>query len=186
MIKTGRNGNIKRKIDVTSAAAWKASTEYKIGGIVTNESKTYICIKEHTSASDFAADFAADNWEDITDGVAVTKMGSWKLNIKQSLIETSHFGDGGWESSTPGTKNWSGTMEGSFNGTDDKYGQLALQKAVDTGEEIELDLFVDENKIDEKYNGKVYIEEVDIDTQTKNLVKISIKFKGNGKLNMPQ
>lgn len=182
MIKTGRNGNIRRKIDTAKAVPWKASTEYKIGTIVTNESKVYVCIKDHTSEQDFSQ----GNWKDITAGVEVTKMGSWKLNVKQNLIETSHFGDDGWDSSTPGTKNWGGTLEGSFNGTDDEYGQLALQRAVDTGEEIELDLYVDENVEDEKYGGKVYIEEVNIDTQTKNLVKITIKFKGNGKLNMPQ
>ncbi|MDP4143181.1 MAG: phage tail tube protein [Bacillota bacterium] len=186
MIKTGRNGNVRRKIDLTSAAAWATGTNYKVGDIVTNGSPTkyYYCITAHAAGAAFDVAEQA-NFIDVTDGFAISKLSSWKLNIKQSLIDASHFGDGGWDSSVVGTKSWSGQIDGSFNITDDPYGQKVLQDAIDSGDEIDLELYVDEDVSTEKYEGKAFIEEFDIDTQTKNLVKITIKFTGNGPLQMP-
>jgi TP901-1 family phage major tail protein len=186
MIKTGRKGNVKMVVDTAGAAAWAAATQYAIGDIVSNgvPIKYYMCKIAHESATEFAGAELA-NWVEVTNGVAVSKMGSWKLTIKQNLIETSHFGDGGWDSSVPGTKSWDGSIEGSWNVTDDPLGQKVIQDAVDSGAEIDLELFIDETATADMYGGKAYIEELSVDTATKDLVKISVKFKGNGALAMP-
>ena len=42
--------------------------------------------------------------------------------------------------------------------------------------------YIDET---DKYTGKVKIETIDIDTSPKEVVKISVKFKGNGALTFP-
>lgn len=187
MIKTGRKGNVKMAVNTVDAVAWAATTQYNVGVIVSQGSapvKYYMCKTDHESAADFSA-AEMENWVEVTNGVAVSKMGSWKLTIKQKLMETSHFGDGGWDSSVPGTKSWDGSIDGSWNVTDDPLGQKVIQDAVDSGAEIDLELFIDEEATDEMYSGKAYIEELSVDTATKDLVKISVKFKGNGALAMP-
>ncbi|MDF2884742.1 MAG: Phage major tail protein 2 [Clostridiaceae bacterium] len=183
-IKTGRNGNIKIRIDTTSATAWTTGTAYTVGALVTNTAKTYYCKTAHTAGATFDATEQL-NFIEITDGMVVQKMSSWKLTIKQKLVDTNHFGDSGWDSSVPGTKAWDGSIDGSFNVTDDP-GQKLIQSAVDSGAEIGLDLYVDENVTTEKYSGNAYIEEISVDTAPKDLVKLGIKFKGNGALTMPQ
>ncbi|WP_027309359.1 phage tail tube protein [Caloramator sp. ALD01] len=117
--------------------------------------------------------------------VAIAKMGSWKLSIKQGLIDASHFGDDGWESSVPGTKSWSCDIDGSWDVMDASTNQKLLQEALINGTEIELELYVDETETNAKYTGKAYIEEISIDTAAKDLIKISVKTKGNGPLTMP-
>lgn len=187
MIKTGRKGNVKIKVDTTGAAAWAATTEYEVGDLVSQGSapiKYYMCKIDHTSGETFDATEQA-KWTEVTNGVAISKMGAWKLSIKQALIATSHFGDDGWDSSVPGTKSWDGSIDGSWNVKEDVLGQKVIQDAVDSGEEIDLDFFIDETAISEDYSGKVYIEEIAVDTTTKDLVKLQVKFKGNGPLAMP-
>lgn len=187
MIKTGRKGNVKIKVNTTGAATWAATTQYEVGDLVSQGSspvKYYMCKVAHAAGATFDATEQA-NWTEVTTGVVISKMGAWKLSIKQKLIEASHFGDGGWDSSVPGTKGWDGTIDGSWNVKEDVLGQKVIQDAVDSGEEIELDLFIDETATSEDYSGKVYIEEISVDTSTKDLVKLQIKFKGNGALAMP-
>jgi predicted secreted protein len=183
-IKTGRNSNIKRKIDITGAQDWTTNKEYKKGDIVKNSNKIYLCVKDHTSGASFD-DSEQTNFIEVTGGVSVTKMSAWKLDIKQNLIDASHFGDDAWDDSVPGTKNWSGQIDGSWNITDDPYGQKAVQDAIASGDPLDLEFLLDEDVESEKYSGLAYVEDVSIDTKTKDLIKISIKFKGKGKLQMP-
>lgn len=182
--KTGIKGNVRIPINTTGATAFQATHPYVVGDLITNASKIYSCITEHTSGATFD-DIEQQKWNDVTNGAIISKMNAWKLTIKQALIDASYFGDNGWNSSVPGTKDWSGQVDGSFNVTDDKTGQQAIQNAIASGSVIALNLIVDESVNAEKYSGNAYISELDIDTQTKDLVKFSFKFTGDGPLNMP-
>lgn len=115
----------------------------------------------------------------------VANMESWKLSLKQNLIDATHFGNGGWESYAPGIKGWEGSIEGSWNITGDVTGQKVIQDAFDSGAEIDLELYVDENQTGDVYKGKALIESIDVDTSVKDKVKLSVKFKGNGPLTFP-
>ncbi|AGK98166.1 phage tail tube protein [Clostridium pasteurianum] len=182
--KTGIKGNVKIDIDLSGATAFQPTHPYAIGDLATNTGKTYYCTTAHTSGATFDTTEQL-NWVDVTNGAMVSKLNAWKIAIKQALINATYFGDGGWDSSVPGIKDWSGQADGSFNVTDDKIGQKAIQDAITDGSLITLSLIVDDSVDAEKYSGKAYISEVDIDTQTKDLVKFSFKFTGNGPLTMP-
>jgi predicted secreted protein len=182
--KTGIKGNVRIPVNTTDATAFQASHAYAISDLISNASKYYVCSIAHTSGATFD-ETEQGKWVEVTDGAIISKMSAWKLNIKQALIDASYFGDDGWNSSVPGAKDWSGQVDGSWNVTDDKLGQQAIQKAIANGELISLSLIVDESKDSEKYTGNAYISELDIDTQTKDLIKFSFKFTGDGKLNMP-
>ena len=118
------------------------------------------------------------------DNVVVANLSNWKLSIKQSLIDVSHFGNDGWDEVVPGNCSFEGSFEGSYDKADTN-GQVAIQKAIVSGEDLEIDFVIDENDTNDKYVGKVKIETIDIDTSPKEVVKISVKFKGNGELTFP-
>ena len=115
---------------------------------------------------------------------AIANLSSWKLSIKQSLQEVSHFGNNGWDEVIAGNCSWEGSLEGSYHKSD-AQGQLAIQKAIVSGEDLSVEFIVDENDDTDKYTGNVKVESIDIDTAPKDVVKISIKFKGNGELTFP-
>lgn len=115
---------------------------------------------------------------------AIANLSSWKLSIKQSLQEVSHFGNNGWDEVIAGNCSWEGSLEGSYDKSDTQ-GQLAIQKAIVSGEDLSVEFIVDENDDTDKYTGNVKVESIDIDTAPKDVVKISIKFKGNGELTFP-
>ena len=115
---------------------------------------------------------------------AIANLSSWKLSIKQSLQEVSHFGNNGWDEVIAGNCSWEGSLEGSYDKSDIQ-GQLAIQKAIVSGEDLSVEFIVDENDDTDKYTGNVKVESIDIDTAPKDVVKISIKFKGNGELTFP-
>lgn len=115
---------------------------------------------------------------------AIANLSSWKLSIKQSLQEVSHFGNNGWDEVIAGNCSWEGSLEGSYDKSD-AQGQLAIQKAIVSGEDLSVEFIVDENDDTDKYTGNVKVESIDIDTAPKDVVKISIKFKGNGELTFP-
>ena len=116
--------------------------------------------------------------------VVVANLSNWKLSIKQNLIELNHFGNNGWDEGLGGTCAFEGSFEGSYDKSDSQ-GQMAIQKAIVSGEDLEIDFVIDENDANDKYVGKVKIETIDIDTSPKEVVKISVKFKGNGELTFP-
>ena len=115
---------------------------------------------------------------------AIAYLSSWILSIKQSLQEVSHFGNNGWDEVIAGNCSWEGSLEGSYDKSD-AQGQLAIQKAIVSGEDLSVEFIVDENDDTDKYTGNVKVESIDIDTAPKDVVKISIKFKGNGELSFP-
>ena len=116
--------------------------------------------------------------------VVVANLSNWKLSIKQNLIELNHFGNAGWDEVLGGTYAFEGSFEGSYDKSDTS-GQMAIQNAIVSGEDLEIDFVIDENDTNDKYVGKVKIETIDIDTSPKEVVKISVKFKGNGELTFP-
>ena len=116
--------------------------------------------------------------------VVVANLSNWKLSIKQNLIELNHFGNDGWDEVLGGTCAFEGSFEGSYDKSDTS-GQMAIQNAIVSGEDLEIDFVIDENDTNDKYVGKVKIETIDIDTSPKEVVKISVKFKGNGELTFP-
>ena len=119
----------------------------------------------------------------IADAV-VASLSNWKLSIKQSLIDVSHFGNDGWDEVVAGNCSFEGSFEGSYDKSDIQ-GQMKIQKAIVSGEDLEIDFIVDKNDATDKYVGRVKIETIDIDTSPKEVVKISVKFKGNGALTFP-
>ena len=119
------------------------------------------------------------------DDVVVASLSSWKLSIKQSLIDVSHFGNDGWDEVVAGNCAFEGSFEGSYDKSDTN-GQMAIQKAIVSGEDLEISFMMDKNDEADKYVGKVKVETIDIDTSPKEIIKISVKFKGNGVLTFPQ
>ena len=118
-------------------------------------------------------------------GEVVANLTNWKLSIKQALIDVAHFGNDGWGEVVAGNCSFEGSFEGSYDKSDAK-GQMAIQKAIVSGVDLEIDFMVDANDDTDKYTGKVKVETIDIDTSPKEVVKISVKFKGNGALVFPQ
>ena len=119
------------------------------------------------------------------DNVVVANLSNWKLSIKQSLIDVSHFGNDGWDEVVAGNCAFEGSFEGSYDKSDTN-GQVAIQKAIVSGEDLEISFMMDKNEEADKYVGKVKVETIDIDTSPKEIIKISVKFKGNGALTFPQ
>ena len=118
------------------------------------------------------------------DDVVIANLSNWKLSIKQALIDVSHFGNDGWDEVVAGNCSFEGSFEGSYDKSDAK-GQMAIQEAIVSGQDLEIDFIIDKNDETDKYTGKVKIETIDIDTSPKEVVKISVKFKGNGALTFP-
>ena len=118
------------------------------------------------------------------DNVVVANLSNWKLSIKQSLIDVSHFGNDGWDEVVAGNCSFEGSFEGSYDKSD-ANGQMAIQEAIVSGQDLDIDFIIDKNDETDKYTGKVKIETIDIDTSPKEVVKISVKFKGNGALTFP-
>lgn len=118
------------------------------------------------------------------DDVVIANLSNWKLSIKQALIDVSHFGNDGWDEVVAGNCSFEGSFEGSYDKSDAK-GQMAIQEAIISGEDLEIDFIIDKNDETDKYTGRVKIETIDIDTSPKEVVKISVKFKGNGVLTFP-
>ena len=114
----------------------------------------------------------------------VASLSNWKLSIKQSLIDVSHFGNDGWDEVVAGNCSFEGSFEGSYDKSDIQ-GQMKMQNAIVSGEDLVIDFIVDKNDATDKYVGRVKIETIDIDTSPKEVVKISVKFKGNGALTFP-
>ena len=118
------------------------------------------------------------------DDVVIANLSNWKLSIKQSLIDVSHFGNDGWDEVVAGNCSFEGSFEGSYDKADTN-GQMAIQEAIVSGQDLDIDFIIDKNDETDKYTGKVKIETIDIDTSPKEVVKISVKFKGNGALTFP-
>lgn len=114
----------------------------------------------------------------------VASLSNWKLSIKQTLIDISHFGNDGWDEVVAGNCSFEGSFEGSYDKSDTQ-GQMKMQNAIVSGEDLEIDFIVDKNDATDKYVGRVKIETIDIDTSPKEVVKISVKFKDNGALTFP-
>ena len=119
------------------------------------------------------------------DDVVIANLSNWKLSIKQSLIDVSHFGNDGWDEVVAGNCAFEGSFEGSYDKSDTN-GQVAIQNAIVIGEDLEISFMMDKNDEADKYVGKVKVETIDIDTSPKEIIKISVKFKGNGALTFPQ
>ena len=113
---------------------------------------------------------------------SITKMENWKLSIKANEVDTTSFDSDGWEETEVTTKSWEVSMEGTFNQAD-TTGQKAVMAALVSGENLPIKLYVDKTAEKEDFSGNIKITGLDIDTTVKDKLKISIKAKGNGKLN---
>lgn len=113
---------------------------------------------------------------------SITKMENWKLSIKANEVDTTSFDSDGWEETEVTTKSWEVSMEGTFNKAD-ATGQKAVMAALVSGENLPIKLYVDKTAEKEDFSGNIKITGIDIDTSVKDKLKISIKAKGNGKLN---
>ncbi len=113
---------------------------------------------------------------------SITKMENWKLSIKANEVDTTSFDSDGWEETEVTTKSWEVSMEGTFNKAD-ATGQKAVMAALVSGENLPIKLYVDKTAEEEDFSGNIKITGIDIDTSVKDKLKISIKAKGNGKLN---
>ena len=113
---------------------------------------------------------------------SITKMENWKLSIKANEVDTTSFDSDGWEETEVTTKSWEVSMEGTFNKADTTR-QKAVMAALVSGENLPIKLYVDKTAEKEDFSGNIKITGLDIDTTVKDKLKISIKAKGNGKLN---
>ena len=113
---------------------------------------------------------------------SITKMENWKLSVKANEVDTTSFDSDGWEETEVTTKAWEVSMEGTFNKAD-TTGQKAIMAALVSGENLPIKLYTDKSSEKEDFSGNIKITGADIDTSVKDKLKISIKAKGNGKLN---
>lgn len=111
----------------------------------------------------------------------VTKMENWKLNIKANETDTTSFDDEGWESCEITTKGYEVSMEGTFNKAD-TTGQKAIMAALASGDNFPIELYIDKSSEKADFSGNVKITGFDVETAVKDKIKISVKCKGNGKL----
>ncbi len=111
----------------------------------------------------------------------VTKMENWKLNIKANETDTTSFDDEGWESCEITTKGYEVSMEGTFNKADTN-GQKAIMAALASGDNFQIQLYIDKSSERADFSGNVKITGFDVETAVKDKIKISVKCKGNGKL----
>lgn len=111
----------------------------------------------------------------------VTKMESWKLGIKANQVDITSFDSDGWEETATSTKAWELSMEGTFDKTD-STGQMEVLKQLSLGGDVPIELFTNKDDAVADFKGNIKVESVDIDTSVKDKLKISIKAKGNGKL----
>ena len=111
----------------------------------------------------------------------VTKMENWKLNIKANETDTTSFDDEGWESCEITTKGYEVSMEGTFNKADTN-GQKAIMAALASGDNFPIELYIDKSSEEADFRGNVKITGFDVETAVKDKIKISVKCKGNGKL----
>lgn len=111
----------------------------------------------------------------------ITKMENWKLNIKASEVDTTTFDDEGWESYEISTKGYEVSMEGIYNKSD-KTGQQAIMKALANGASLPIELYIDKSSEKADFSGNIKITGMDVETATKDKIKVSIKGKGTGKL----
>ena len=100
------------------------------------------------------------------DDVVIANLSNWKLSIKQALIDVSHFGNDGWDAVVAGNCSFDGSFEGSYDKADTN-GQMAIQEAIVSGQDLDIDFIIDKNDETDKYTGKVKIETIDIDTSPK-------------------
>ena len=111
----------------------------------------------------------------------ITKMENWKLNIKASEVDTTTFDDEGWESYEISTKGYEVSMEGIYNKSD-KTGQQAIMQALANGASLPIELYIDKSSEKADFSGNIKITGMDVETATKDKIKVSIKGKGTGKL----
>lgn len=111
----------------------------------------------------------------------ITKMENWKLNIKASEVDTTTFDDEGWESYEISTKGYEVSMEGIYNKSD-KTGQQAIMTAMANGTSLPIELYIDKSSEKADFSGNIKITGIDVETATKDKIKVSIKGKGTGKL----
>lgn len=111
----------------------------------------------------------------------VAKIEGWKLNIKAGEIDVTTWDSDGWEEFETGLLGWEVSFEGILN-KDDATGQQAIFNAMATRANLAIDLFIADG-VTADYDGNIRVTGVDIDTSLKDKIKLSIKAKGNGKLN---
>ena len=112
---------------------------------------------------------------------SITKMENWKLNIKASEVDTTTFDDEGWESYEISTKGYEVSMEGIYNKSD-KTGQQAIMTDLANGASLTIELYIDKSSEKADFSGNIKITGMDVETATKDKIKVSIKGKGTGKL----
>lgn len=112
---------------------------------------------------------------------SITKMESWKLNVKANEVDTTSFDSDGWSETETTTKEWEVSLEGTFN-KGDNTGQKALLTALAEGTNLPLSLYIDKSASKADFSGNVKITSVDVETAVKDKIKLSVKAKGNGKL----
>lgn len=111
----------------------------------------------------------------------VAKIESWKLGIKAGEIDVTTWDSAGWEEFETGLLGWEVSFEGILD-KDDTTGQQAIFNAMATRANLAIDLFVSDG-VTADYDGNIRVTGVDVDTTMKDKIKLSIKAKGNGKLN---
>lgn len=112
----------------------------------------------------------------------ITKMDSWKLNIKANEVDVTTFDSEGWEETEISTKGYEVSMEGIYNKSD-KTGQQAIMTAMASGSSLPISLYIDKSTSKADFTGNIKITGMDVEAAQKDKIKISIKGKGTGKLN---
>lgn len=111
----------------------------------------------------------------------ITKLDSWKLNIKANETDVTTFDSDGWEEYETTTKGWEVSLEGIFNKAD-TTGQKAIMSAMASGSSFPIELFIDKSAEEADFKGNIKITAFDVETGVKDKIKVSIKGKGTGAL----
>jgi len=111
--------------------------------------------------------------------VVVSELSNWKLDINEDTLDTTNFGSAGWKEFIAGLKEWSGSVEGTWNVATDATGQKALQDALLGGTTVSVELNLDGTH---KYTGTAFVKKIGVGVPVGDKVTFSAELTGTGAL----
>lgn len=118
----------------------------------------------------------ADGRAEVGAAAVVVNVKNWSLDFGRNVEDTTALGDS-WDESYQTTGRWSGSLEVDYDNTD-TAGQVAIQTAILSGDDVALKLFVNATKYfggNAKFTGALRVAAKALQTAT-------LSFTGNGQL----
>ena len=182
---SGRGGSIRvgNAVALSSPSVftpWTTGLVCTVGLVVKSDTSYYVCKTAHTAGATFDTTEQAnfDAWVGIA-GEAVGDMSSWKIDININTIDIPVFGNDGWKNALAGMQDWSGSIDGFWNVSDNASQQKLIQDAGIAGTSVDMTFDLNGKNY---YKGDAIIKGISIDAPSDNVIKLSVSLQGNGKL----